>query len=717
MREILINSSVNRYRKLRLSNAYLTLFILLACFPIVSPQASEYPPIPKPRPLDIFFDSTIPASTKALKLSVRSQRSYKKALFFAEHGNWAKLRQIQRVPTNQALEKVITWLSLRHPRSKADFKTLAKFLDGNLLWPDRALMKRRAELLLNNKVPLTTRLDWLGKHPARSTVGRLKHINALVQANRTEQLGDVVRNTWQKSSFTYKEQRKFYQKYKSFLSDKAHWQRLDRLLWLGWTNSARNMLHLVSPGHRFLADARIKLRNMSGGVDNAIKRVPKEFRNNSGLIYERLRWRHRKGFIDKAQEFLWDAPNNQDFPALWWPERSRQIQHALSNRAFEDAYLLAASHIQREGRSFADAHWYAGWIALQFNNRAYEAIGYFSELYQRVNTPVSKARAAYWAGRSLEQSNNPCEAAEWYKLAAQHQTVFYGQLATKKIKLDPVKSELESIGKSNAPMRTNFKELINVVLQLKIMNKEKLVRKFLRTLAKNVSSGLEANRVSSLSTNLGHLDLAVYASRKAAQKGIILLNNGYPIIPIPKIGALEKALVLAVIRQESNFRTKAQSPSGALGLMQLMPRTARNISKTLNLGYTKSRLIRDPEFNLLLGTAYLKEQLNLFKGSYLLAIVAYNAGPKRVKRWLKLHGDPRDKGTDIIDWIERIPFSETRNYAQRVLENLYVYRKKLGIKQANRLLNWQPSRTVVPNNTIDASDSASSACAALDTAY
>ena len=249
------------------------------------------------------------------------------------------------------------------------------------------------------------------------------------------------------------------------------------------------------------------------------------------------------------------------------------------------------------------------------------------------------------------------------------------------------------------------------------MNKEKLVRKFLRTLAKNVSSGLEANRVSSLSTNLGHLDLAVYASRKAAQKGIILLNNGYPIIPIPKIGALEKALVLAVIRQESNFRTKAQSPSGALGLMQLMPRTARNISKTLNLGYTKSRLIRDPEFNLLLGTAYLKEQLNLFKGSYLLAIVAYNAGPKRVKRWLKLHGDPRDKGTDIIDWIERIPFSETRNYAQRVLENLYVYRKKLGIKQANRLLNWQPSRTVVPNNTIDASDSASSACAALDTAY
>ena len=218
---------------------------------------------------------------------------------------------------------------------------------------------------------------------------------------------------------------------------------------------------------------------------------------------------------------------------------------------------------------------------------------------------------------------------------------------------------------------------------------------FLRTLARAAPTIAEASAIAALARDLGHPDLAVYTARQAARRGLILVQAGYPVINVPNTDAPEPALTLAVIRQESSFEQTARSRVGALGLMQLMPRTARQIARVLKVRYARSRLTKEPDFNLRLGASYLKSQLEAFGGSYVLALAAYNAGPHRVSRWLKERGDPRNPGVDMIDWIERIPFTETRNYVQRVLESLHVYRVRLGTPGGGSIRSWKPASAPV----------------------
>jgi soluble lytic murein transglycosylase len=633
-----------------------------------APVRSAAPPLPFPKP------SYRPAWAIPTKLA----KAYGPAFELALKGAWKKLAKLPRMPRDPALEATLTWLRLEHWGSKTRFTEIANFLKDHPAWPRRGRLAQRAEVLLGDSMANEAKLKWFNDNPPTTTPGRLKWIAALKQAGNDEAMIEAVRDTWHRARFTRGQQRRFYREHRSILEPAAHWRRMDRLLWLGESGGARAMMPLVTPERRLLAEARIRLRGMSGGVDSAVKRVPAALTSDPGLIYERLRWRHRKGLKDKALELLWRTPGVLGFRSLWWKERSRQVRYALDSGRHEDAYLLAASHIQRTGVSFAEAQWHAGWIALRFRDKPGEAARYFTDLHEAVKTPISRARAAYWAGRAFDASGGATAARRWYALAARHHTTFYGQLAANKIPSSIPR--LPSTPTPSAAIRAGpgIRKMIAAATALSEIRRDKLARLFFQTAARAAKGRDEAVWIAATARAVGYLDIGVYAARVAARSGFVLTEAGYPVIEVPRVDAPEPALTLAVIRQESGFDKAARSPVGALGLMQLMPATARNVARGLRIGYGRGRLTADPGYNMRLGSSYLKTQLDKFDGDYVLALTAYNAGPHRVTRWLKERGDPRAPDVDMIDWIERIPFAETRNYVQRVLETLHVYRLRLG---------------------------------------
>ena len=588
--------------------------------PDASPQNSVSHAVPLPLPK--------PSSRPTWSVPSKLASTYQPAFQLAEQAKWSKLARLRRNPGNPLLETVLDGLRLADPRSKAEFSEITAFLEAHPVWPGRAGLQQRAEQALDESLAPLARLNWFTKHPPKTVAGRLKWISTLKQSGQLDAHAAAVRDTWRRTRFTRKQQRSFRRTHRALLNKSLHWQRLDRFLWLGLNNSARAMMPLVSPGYRRLAEARLRLRRKSGGVDSAVARVPATLRSDAGLIYERLRWRHRKGLNDKALELLWDVPANQEFAKLWWKERSRQVRYALDGGRHEDAYLLAASHIQRKGRYFADAQWHAGWVALRYGNKPQEAAQYFITLHESVTTPISRARAAYWAGRALEAGGGSAAANAWYARAAQNGTTFYGQLAANKLpstiahlRSDPVPSAL-SLANSD------LNELITTAKALHEAGQSKMARGFLRVAARAAPSREDAAAIAAAARALGYLDLSVFAARRAARAGLILMEAGYPVVDVPTTDAPEQALTLAVIRQESSFDKDARSRVGARGLMQLMPATARQVARGLKIPYALGRLTAEPNFNLRLGSSYLQAQLEAFDGSYVLAVAAYK--PARI---------------------------------------------------------------------------------------
>lgn len=630
-------------------------------------------PLPKRRPGDLLVPSN-------------SSAAYRRAFSLAEKGKWSALKDLVRDPRRPELEKALTWLRLKDAGSRAGFAEISRFLLENPTWPRRSRLIELAELRMPQDLPSAAQLTWFAKNNPRTAAGRLKYLRGLEDRGNREALSDKAQAYWHETPLGLADHRAFLKRYRALLSPEDHWIRLDRMLWRGYLSSARRVLPLVDGDKRQLALARMKLRTQSPGVDGAINRVPDPLLSDPGLQYERLRWRHRKGRKESALELLWSVPSDQAFPDLWWRERSRQIRYALDEDRRDDAYLLSAAHIQRDGLPFAEAEWHAGWIALRFADKPVEALAAFTRLYDGVSTSISLARAAYWAGRASEVLKDTSNARRWYRRASENPATFYGQLAQARLDADGFRLPREP--RPTRAQRVAFRdtELVRTAEALSRIGEEDLARTFVRHLGRLAENGEQAVLVARLARQLGYLDLSVVAARRAARKGIVLAETGYPTRYATEHGPIEPALMLAIIRQESGFDTDAKSRAGARGLMQLMPATARQVSRSVKQRYSKRRLTEDPYFNITLGRTYLSGLIDRYEGSYVLAIAAYNAGPGNVNRWLRERGDPRTGEIDVIDWIERIPFAETRNYVHRVLEGLVVYRARLG--RHSPVISW-----------------------------
>jgi soluble lytic murein transglycosylase len=599
-------------------------------------------------------------------------------------------KTIARV-SHPLLQKTLQWLLYMDVPGAANWAQMAEFIQENPGWPKLWTIRKNLEEMMSSSTPVNEIGDWYAAYPPVSARGNALLVKWLLSEDRVDEATRLVKKTWINGDFSRRDEKWFYRSFRKYMSREDHEARLDRLLWDGANWSARRMFGRVNNDLRMVAEARYLLRHMRGNVDKAIARVPEKYQQHVGLVYERLRWRRRKGKDVSARSLLDDplgpAVGSVPRPDLWFKEREVLARRALSKGLITDAYNLVSEHglTPKYASAYSTAEWMAGWIALRFLNEPEQALKHFTAMHEAVRYPISVARAAYWAGRASFDLNDDVSANDWFKKAAAYPTTFYGQLATAALPGDTAAIHLTDYSGIDATARLEESELTQVIHLLDSLDAQDRMRPFLQHLIDTrVDDPDWQVAVGKLAQAAGRADFGVRVGKAAVHKGTILPKLGYPMVDLPALpkSAIkpypEQALVYALIRQESSYYTAAHSIAGARGLMQIMPGTAKVVSKSVGLAYSRDKLSTDPVYNLKLGQSYLSSVLDQYDGSYILALAAYNAGPRRAKAWIKAHGDPRDPSVDAVDWVEQIPFTETRNYVQRVMESLQVYRARIG---------------------------------------
>ncbi len=623
----------------------------------------------------LLWASAVPARAE---LSDADRQIYREAFQAARSGDWALAGRRADKGHDPLLAKVLWWLNLTRGSSGALFTDFTDFITANPDWPGQMAMRQHAEEAMAG-VSDRTLGQWFDRFAPVTPAGKFKQADIWIAEGRVQQGEARIREVWAKGDFTAFEEKSVLQRYHHILRQEDHWARLDRLLWDGDVEAARRMMPRVDPEHRALADARIRIAAMEPGIERLIARLPAALQNDPGLLFERMRWRTRKEHYDDAIAMLEHPPHDLVRPLAWATERQILARHALAVGDISVAYRLAARHGLTSGQTFAELEFFAGWVALRFLREPDIAYNHFVKLYDEVKLPVSVARGAYWAARAAEAMGYHQLAAAWYGTAAVQVTTYYGQLAATALGEPNIVHGISEPKPTPAETAAfDKRELVRAMREMAAAGANDYIGPFARRVSEQATVPADHVLLAHLVIKLDRPDIAVAVAKKASYAGVTLLDEGYPITDLPPGGAAERPLVLAMTRQESAFDHEAVSSAGARGMMQLMPATASHIAKTLHMPFSASRLLTDSRYNIILGRHYLDGLLGDFSGSYVLAIAAYNAGPSRVHQWIRDYGDPRAKNTDVVDWVESIPLGETRNYVQRVLENLQIYRLRLG---------------------------------------
>lgn len=632
------------------------------------------------------------------------QSSIVYALKLAGRDRWSEARN--QIPRGDSLErKVFEWLEYKDGAPGVTFNEIAAFVRENPDWPLLDRLRMQTEKVMPSGMNAQNVIAWFSENQPVTPGGMDQYAKALIQSGNTDEARKALREWWPEAALTRDQQKNFFVDYESYLDRASNLQRFNALLYKGEYSNARGMASVLGKGYAELAEARIALSEGKGDVNGVINAVPANLQNDEGLLYERLRWRRRNDVDDGALQILAQPLNYADMydPEAWWQERNIMARRLIEEKQYSRAYELLRKHNQREGVPFAAAEWQAGWLALEFLNKPWQAFEHFERVYHKVETPISKSRAAYWAGRASDKLGHKEVSQKWYAVAAQTQTTFYGQLAAAALGR-PQALPKPSLSSAKAA-QGSVAELLKAADYFAQAGLRSEASSFLIRIA-NIAKGPDDYLLAAQKASKLHLDhIAIRVAQEAEKKNIILPDQAYPLVDnyLRGINDVEWALVHALIRQESRFDDQAVSPAGARGLMQVMPGTAKEVARKSGLAHQTEWLTARPDHNIKLGTKYIAQMVDRYNGNYALALAAYNAGPGRVDRWLQEFGDPRTGDVDLIDWIELIPIYETRNYVQRVLEGVYVYRLRL--KNIQREYNI-PIHIALRGNDRDAAQSA-----------
>ena len=607
----------------------------------------------------------------------------KKAIAEMQKNRWASSLKNAKRAKDKSIYNFIKWRYLLTTGNQSSFYDYKVFIEQNSQYPRIDRLRYLAEHKLStSRVSPKKIINWFSKKEPFSGFGKMILGESLVLTGNKAKGTDFIKEGWITADLSKNELKFYRKKFKKYLNADDYIKRADYLAWNSKHWDLKRLLRYLPKDYELLYTARQILMTKGYGVDQAIKNVPEKFKNDAGLNYDRLKWRRKKGRVDSSTEILLKIRNDKDYlvmPDKWWKEREIISRSLIYKKKYEIAYKISSNHGMTEGSNYAAAEWMSGWIALSFLNDPLIAKDHFHNFFNNVNYPISTSRGAFWLGRTYEKLGDRAQSNKWYLEASKYLTTYYGQLAF--LKLNP--NEKFTLNKDmlvDNKYRYIFfnKELVKIVYLLNELKKDKYTKFILRHLANdNINKGSEV-LAAELATNIERYDFAIQVSKIASYKKRFHNKFNYPIISTPKTingrKIPESALILSIIRQESEFDLSASSHAGAKGLMQLMPYTAKLVSKQAKLRYSKSRLTTDPEYNINLGSHYIAGLILQYDGAYPFAVAAYNAGPNRVKYWKKINKNPQKKQIDYIDWVELIKFRETRNYVQRVLENYNVYR-------------------------------------------
>ncbi len=642
--------------------------------------------IPKNKPL--IVKEKLRKIKKQKFYSDRDLRYAKQAISFMEKSNWKDAKKAASKARAKSIYDFIQWRHLLTTGNRATFTEYKQFIERVKDYPRIDRVRYLGEHKINSKNHTKNEIiQWFDKYPPLSGFGKMMLGDALLSKNKETAI-NLIKEGFITADLSKNDLIFFRKKFKKYLNSSDYIKRADYLAWENKYWDLKRMLRYLPKDYQLLYTARQLLMSRSYGVDSAISNVPASLKKDAGLNYDRLKWRRKRGRVDSSLEILLSIKNNKDYmvrPDKWWVERSIIARSLIYKKRYEQAYKITSKHGLSEGAELAEAEWMSGWIALSFLKDPILAKSHFTKFYNNVGYPISLSRGAYWLGKANLALNNKEEADKWFKEGSKYLTTYYGQLSHMKIYPNKTFELKESTQVDKNYAESFYKnKLVAIVHLLDEVKKDKYTKHILRFLAnENVSGGSEV-LAAKLATDISRFDFAIQVSKIASYQKRFHNKYNYPVISTPnKVGSRkipEQALILSIIRQESEFDISARSRVGAQGLMQLMPYTAKTVAKQAKVSYSKSRLTTSPEYNINLGSFYIAGLILDYDGSYPFAVAAYNAGPKRVKYWKKINKDPQKKQIDYVDWVELIKFKETRNYVQRVMENYNVYRYILSQK-------------------------------------
>jgi len=582
--------------------------------------------------------------------------------------------------TDATARKLVEWALIDTSAEQLSFSELALAQSRFAAWPRADSREAAGERALDlaNAGPDTVLAFFDGQAPT-SVQGVIALAGALEQTGRGDEARPLIRNWWRTQSFDAAPQGRILSRWSRWLTQADHEARLDLLLLGPHGPATREMITLVSPERRAVAEAVLALRTAYNGDSLVAGLTPAQARDPA-VVLERVRLlraagRQTEGFA--LLSALPRAPSHSDGQSTLWSERRNYFLDALERREWRAAYDSMAGHGFPSGERMVDAEFFAGWVALTRLNDPVRAAGHFEALRQMSSTPITQGRALYWLGRAAEAAGDSATAQRQYRAGAEHIQTFYGQLAAEKAGITTLTLPADPVPTRADIARFEADEVVRATRILGETGETSLFRVFTYHLDDTLPGAADLALLMDMSRGYGEGFTAMMVGRAASQRGYLMPERQYPIqIPPVVTGAAPLDFTLAITRQESSFDPRARSGADARGMMQFLPSTGAAVARQLNMPFSAERLW-DGEYNMTLGSYHLGDLTNRFGGSMLLATVGYNAGPARPPQWIARCGDPRDGSVDPVDFIECAPFTETRNYMMRVMENMAIYKARL----------------------------------------
>ncbi|MGA7994153.1 MAG: transglycosylase SLT domain-containing protein [Bradyrhizobium sp.] len=628
------------------------------------------------------------------------------AIDLARKAKTSEATAIETTISDPAARKLTEWFILRHPETDANFSRYAAFIADNPGWPSMGLMRKRAEARLwQDRGDAAIVRNFVGDRPT-SAKGRFALARVLLAEGDRDGAARLVREAWRSDELSERSEADAFELFRDLLTREDHRARMDKRI------GAKDLAGAKRAAQRLGSDELAIVKACAAGnADKALdllNDVPAEARSDLGYTLCRMRWMVRHDRIDDATRLVLSAAREtmalQDTDE-WWRERRGLARKLLDQGKSDAAYQVVRDAALPASEAYrADFHFMCGWIALRYRNDPAAARAHFAHIDDGSANPIVLARANYWRGRAAEATGEQAQMRAFYEAAARYPTAYYGQLARARLGLDS--AQLRAPAPAGAAEdATRADERVRAADMLYALGERDVALSFVADLAEESTDVAMLAALAELTGRRNDARAMLQIGKPALARGLALDTYAFPTIGIPQhspIGPeIERSIIYSVARTESAFDQRDKSPANAVGLMQVTPEAGRDTAKRFGVTYDWGRMVSDPVYNTQMGAAELSALLKEYAGSHIMTFAGYNAGRGRVRDWVKSYGDPRDPHVDAIDWVERIPLSETRNYVQRVMENLQVYRVRfdggtaLASKSEQRLKSSQETSSAL----------------------
>ena len=627
-----------------------------------------------------------PDPIPAVTASAADLAAVREAIEHTRRGRAKDATEVEQRIADPLARKLVEWAILRSDENGADFSRFQAFIAANPSWPNIAMFRKRAEAMLwQERADLATIRAFTGDRPL-SAKGRFALGRALLAQGDRSGAQALVREAWRSEPLPTEAEEQILGTFGDLITRTDEKVRMERRLYANDNATALRAAHRLGGVEPGIAKVRAAVNAKASNAEAMLKDLPSSANQDTGLLFGYIQLLRRADKIAEAAQYMLGAPRDIAQivdPDEWWVERRLIARKLLDIGDPSTAYRVVRETVPPNKENYRVEHEFtAGWIALRFLNDPATAAQHFARIGAGISNPISLARAGYWRGRAADAMNKPQEARAHYEQAARYSTAYYGQLARAKLGLPEIALASPPVPSAEKRSALPRHEVVRATEILYAINERDLVVPIVADLAERGSDTGVLAALAELTAKHDDARCALLIGKGALGRGHPFDHYAFPTFGLPRYSSIgpevEPAVVYSIARQESAFNPRDVSSANALGLMQVTPEAGRYVAKKFNVTFDQKRLLHDNVYNMQIGAAELGDDIAAYNGSYIMAFAGYNAGRGRVREWVERYGDPRDPKVDPVDWVERIPFSETRNYVQRIIENVQVYRARFG---------------------------------------